>query len=79
MITQLVNDIVLVTFLKKFMFKDRITTFEYEFLNALWRVTRVVLDWDELLLDVDADMNVHPDTCRDRLPQEPYCKASVRV
>jgi chitin synthase len=44
MITQLVNDIVLVAFLKKFMFKDRMTTFEYEFLNALWRVTRVVLD-----------------------------------
>ncbi|KAJ7661873.1 hypothetical protein B0H14DRAFT_3699384 [Mycena olivaceomarginata] len=49
--------IVLVAFLQKVMFKERMTTVEYEFLNALWRVTGVALDWDELLLDVDADMN----------------------
>jgi hypothetical protein len=32
-------------------------------LECLWCITGVVLDWDELLLDVDADMNVRPDTC----------------
>ncbi|KAJ7315549.1 hypothetical protein DFH08DRAFT_666055, partial [Mycena albidolilacea] len=54
--------IVLVAFLPRVMFKERMATVEYEFLNALWCVTGVALDWDELLLDVDADMNVRPDT-----------------
>ncbi|KAJ6618535.1 hypothetical protein B0H10DRAFT_2217662 [Mycena sp. CBHHK59/15] len=38
------------------MFEERMTTFEYEFLNTLWRVTGVALDRYELLLDVDVDI-----------------------
>lgn len=56
------SQIVLMAFLQKVMFDERMTTFEYEFFNALWRVTGVSPDRYELVLCVDADTKVFPDS-----------------
>src|SRR5260370_40786246 len=49
-------------FLQKVMFDERMTTFEYEFFNLMWRVTGVSPDRYELVLCVDADTKVFPDS-----------------
>ncbi|KAF5346147.1 hypothetical protein D9758_009944 [Tetrapyrgos nigripes] len=56
------SQIVLMGFLQKVMFDERMTTFEYEFFNAIWRVTGVSPDRYELVLCVDADTKVFPDS-----------------
>ncbi|KAF7359215.1 Glycosyltransferase family 2 protein [Mycena sanguinolenta] len=56
------SQIVLMAFLQKVMFDERMTTFEYEFFNSIWRVTGVAPDRYELVLCVDADTKVFPDS-----------------
>ncbi|KAJ6482828.1 glycosyltransferase family 2 protein [Mycena vitilis] len=56
------SQIVLMAFLQKVMFDERMTTFEYEFFNSLWRTTGVSPDRYELVLCVDADTKVFPDS-----------------
>lgn len=56
------SQIVLMSFLQKIMFDERMTTFEYEFFNAIWRCTGVCPDRYELVLCVDADTKVFPDS-----------------
>jgi len=56
------SQIVLMAFLQKVMFDERMTTFEYEFFNSMWRVTGVSPDRYELVLCVDADTKVFPDS-----------------
>ena len=56
------SQIVLMAFLQKVMFDERMTTFEYEFFNSLWRVTGVSPDRYEIVLCVDADTKVFPDS-----------------
>ncbi|KAG6917390.1 hypothetical protein DXG01_002769 [Tephrocybe rancida] len=56
------SQIVLMSFLQKVMFDERMTTFEYEFFNSIWRVTGVSPDRYELILCVDADTKVFPDS-----------------
>ena len=56
------SQIVLMAFLQKVMFDERMTTFEYEFFNSVWRVTGVSPDRYELVLCVDADTKVFPDS-----------------
>ncbi|KAF8633616.1 hypothetical protein AX15_001401 [Amanita polypyramis BW_CC] len=56
------SQIVLMAFLQKVMFDERMTTFEYEFFNSIWRVTGVSPDHYELVLCVDADTKVFPDS-----------------
>jgi len=56
------SQIVLMGFLQKVMFDERMTTFEYEFFNSIWRVTGVSPDHYELVLCVDADTKVFPDS-----------------
>ncbi|KAG6815827.1 hypothetical protein H0H87_010971 [Tephrocybe sp. NHM501043] len=56
------SQIVLMAFLQKVMFDERMTTFEYEFFNSVWRVTGVSPDRYELILCVDADTKVFPDS-----------------
>jgi chitin synthase len=55
------SQIVLMSFLQKVMFDERMTTFEYEFFNSVWRATGVSPDRYELALCVDADTKVFPD------------------
>ncbi|KAJ9093045.1 Chitin synthase, class 3 [Naganishia friedmannii] len=56
------SQIVLMAFLQKVMFDERMTTFEYEFFNSIWRVTGVSPDRYEGVLCVDADTKVFPDS-----------------
>lgn len=56
------SQIVIMGFLQKVMFDERMTTFEYEFFNSIWRVTGVSPDRYELILCVDADTKVFPDS-----------------
>ncbi|KAI0049267.1 glycosyltransferase family 2 protein [Auriscalpium vulgare] len=56
------SQIVLMSFLQKVMFDERMTTFEYEFFNSVWRVTGISPDRYELVLCVDADTKVFPDS-----------------
>jgi chitin synthase len=56
------SQIVLMAFLQKVLFDERMTTFEYEFFNSLWRVTGISPDRYELALCVDADTKIFPDS-----------------
>ncbi|CAO1625284.1 unnamed protein product [Sympodiomycopsis kandeliae] len=56
------SQVLLMAFLQKVMFDERMTTFEYEFFNLLWRVTGVSPDHYEIILMVDADTKVFPDS-----------------
>jgi chitin synthase len=56
------SQIVLMGFLQRVMFDERMTTFEYEFFNSIWRATGVSPDRYELVLCVDADTKVFPDS-----------------
>jgi chitin synthase len=56
------SQIVLMSFLQKIIFDERMTTFEYEFFNSIWRCTGVCPDRYELVLCVDADTKVFPDS-----------------
>ncbi|OZJ01637.1 Chitin synthase 3 [Bifiguratus adelaidae] len=56
------SQIVLMSFLQKVMFDERMTLLEYEFFNNIWRVTGVSPDKYEVVLMVDADTKVYPDS-----------------
>ncbi|KAJ7126893.1 chitin synthase-domain-containing protein [Mycena epipterygia] len=56
------SQLVLMAFLQKVMFDERMTTLEYEFFNALWTVTGVSPDRYELVLCIDADTKAFPDS-----------------
>jgi chitin synthase len=50
------------SFVQKVMFDERMTAFEYEFFNSLWRVTGVSPDRYETVLMIDADTKAFPDS-----------------
>ncbi|KAG0208681.1 Chitin synthase, class 3 [Mortierella sp. NVP41] len=54
--------IILISFLQKVMFDERMTPLEYEFFNAFWNVTKVMPDFYEPVLMVDADTKVYLDS-----------------
>ncbi|KAJ7158659.1 glycosyltransferase family 2 protein [Mycena filopes] len=56
------SQMVLMAFLQKVMFDERMTTLEYEFFNALWGITGVSPDRYELVLCIDADTKAFPDS-----------------
>lgn len=56
------SQIILMSFLQKVIFDERMTPLEYEFFNAFWNVTKVTPDFYELVLMVDADTKVYPDS-----------------
>ncbi|KAJ7678907.1 glycosyltransferase family 2 protein [Mycena polygramma] len=56
------SQLVLMSFLQKVMFDERMTALEYEFFNALWKVTGVTPDRYELVLCIDADTKAFPDS-----------------
>jgi chitin synthase len=56
------SQIVLMSFLQKVMFDERMTTLEYEFFNSMWRCTGVSPDRFEMVLCVDADTKIFPDS-----------------
>ena len=56
------SQVLLMAFMQKVLFDERMTQFEYEFFNAIWRVTGVTPDQYEIVLMVDADTKVFPDS-----------------
>ncbi|KAJ6576589.1 glycosyltransferase family 2 protein [Mycena vulgaris] len=56
------SQMVLMGFLQRVMFDERLSTLEYEFFNALWSVTGVSPDRYELVLCIDADTKAFPDS-----------------
>ncbi|KAF8923683.1 family 2 glycosyltransferase [Dissophora ornata] len=56
------SQIILMSFLQHVMFDERMTSFEYELFNTIWRVAGVAPDRYEIVLMVDADTKVYPDS-----------------
>ncbi|KAI4151157.1 MAG: hypothetical protein LQ340_003665 [Diploschistes diacapsis] len=56
------SQIILMSFLQKVMFDERMTELEYEMFNGLWKVTGISPDFYETILMVDADTKVFPDS-----------------
>jgi chitin synthase len=55
------SQIILMSFLQKVMFDERMTELEYEMFNGMWKVTGISPDMYEVVLMVDADTRVFPD------------------
>ena len=56
------SQIILMSFLQKVMFDERMTELEFEMFNGLWQVTGIAPDFYEVILMVDADTKVFPDS-----------------
>ncbi|KAF2634110.1 chitin synthase 4 [Massarina eburnea CBS 473.64] len=56
------SQIILMSFLQKVMFDERMTELEFEMFNGIWKVTGISPDFYEIVLMVDADTNVFPDS-----------------
>ncbi|OLY84186.1 Chitin synthase D [Smittium mucronatum] len=56
------SQVVLMSFLQRVTFDERMTRLEYELFNAIWNVTGVTPDHFEIVLMVDADTKVYPDS-----------------
>lgn len=56
------SQIILMSFLQKVMFDERMTELEYEMFNGLWKVTGMSPDFYEIVLMVDADTKIYPDS-----------------
>lgn len=56
------SQVLLMSFLQKVMFDERMNEFDYEFFNSIWRITGVSPDHYEICLMVDADTKVFPDS-----------------
>lgn len=44
------------------MFDERMTELDYELFNGIWKVTGIAPDFYEIVLMVDADTKVFPDS-----------------
>lgn len=56
------SQIILMSFLQKVVFDERMTSLEYEMLQQIWRVTGLMAEFYEIVLMVDADTKVFPDS-----------------
>ncbi|KAH3686535.1 hypothetical protein WICPIJ_002486 [Wickerhamomyces pijperi] len=56
------SQIILMSFLQKVTFDERMTELEYEILLNIWKVTGLLADMYEIVLMVDADTKVYPDS-----------------
>jgi chitin synthase len=55
------SQIILMSFLQKVMFDERMTELEFEMFNGIWKITGISPDFYETVLMVDADTKVYPD------------------
>ncbi|KAI9893441.1 MAG: Chitin synthase, class 3 [Vezdaea aestivalis] len=56
------SQIILMSFLQKVMFDERMTELEFEMFNGLWKITGMSPDYYETVLMVDADTKIFPDS-----------------
>jgi chitin synthase len=52
------SQIILMSFLQKVMFDERMTELEFEMFNGIWKITGISPDYYEMVLMVDADTKV---------------------
>lgn len=55
------SQIILMSFLQKVTFDERMTELEFELLSNIWRITGLMAEFYEIILMVDADTKVYPD------------------
>lgn len=55
------SQIILMSFLQKVTFDERMTALEFVLLESIWRVTGIMAEFYEIVLMVDADTKVYPD------------------
>lgn len=55
------SQIILMSFLQKVMFDERMTELEFEMFNGIWKITGISPDFYEMVMMVDADTKVFPD------------------
>jgi len=56
------SQVILMSFLQKVMFDERMTELEYEMFNGIWKITGISPDFYEVILMVDADTKIFPDS-----------------
>lgn len=56
------SQIILMSFLQKVLFDERMTELEFEIFNGIWKVTGLSPDIYDMLLMVDADTKIFPDS-----------------
>lgn len=56
------SQVILMSFLQRVMFDERMTELEYEMFNGIWKITGIAPDFYEIMLMVDADTKVFPDS-----------------
>lgn len=56
------SQIILMSFLQRITFDERMTELEYDILLNIWKVTGLLADMYEIVLMVDADTKVYPDS-----------------
>lgn len=56
------SQIILMSFLQKVMFDERMTELEYEMFNGIWKITGISADFYEVVLMVDADTKIYTDS-----------------
>lgn len=54
------SQIILMSFLQKVMFDERMTGLEFQMLQTIWQITGLMAEYYEITLMVDADTKVHP-------------------
>ncbi|QLG71866.1 hypothetical protein HG535_0C02160 [Zygotorulaspora mrakii] len=55
------SQIILMSFLQKITFDERMTELEFQLLKNIWQITGLMADYYETVLMVDADTKVYPD------------------
>ncbi|SCU78308.1 LAME_0A04060g1_1 [Lachancea meyersii CBS 8951] len=56
------SQVILMSFLQRLAFEERMTVFEYQMLKNIWQITGLMSEFYELVLMVDADTKVFPDS-----------------
>lgn len=56
------SQVILMSFLQKLTFDERMTELEFQLLKSIWQVTGLMADFYETVLMVDADTKVFPDS-----------------
>lgn len=56
------SQVILMSFLQKMTFDERMTDLEFQILKNIWQITGLMADFYEMVLMVDADTKVFPDS-----------------
>ncbi|KAK6463935.1 chitin-UDP acetyl-glucosaminyl transferase 3 [Scheffersomyces coipomensis] len=56
------SQIILMSFLQRVMFDERMSNLEFEIFQSVWKITGLMPELYEIVLMVDADTKVHPDS-----------------